>query len=997
MLCNVLEAISKISHRQADDPSLPLRTGSVTQLVAVLILLCALSIDQPNAAHGGDPRLSWKTIETEHFVIHYHEPLGDVARQVAQAAEYSHRVLSPAFGHEPAEKTHIVITDDTDGANGFASVLPRNSIRLFASAPGPLSSLNDHDDWLFGLTAHEYTHILHLDSIGGLPRLYNRIFGKTWSPNQAQPRWVIEGIATYQESRRTSAGRTRNALFDMDLRAVTLADRRLDLDAVSNGPQAWPRGNAPYLYGSHFLKYVFDRHGEDKMRELSWSYGSNPVPYSLNRSIKNITGRSFAELYDDWLDYLRDKYSAQAEAVARAGLREGRRLTFSAENNSSPRYTRDGRHIVWRQGDGYSETRYRIMPVGSNVGRASDYATIHRSSGFALLWDGSMVLAQTRRYRNDYSFDDLYRWDRRTDRLERLTRGMRAREPAVSPDESRVAFVINGRSQTQLAVMPLRPDAEPQIVWTGQRFDQVGSPYWSPDGTHIACSVWTAGGYRDLMLVDMKSGAARRLTHDRANDVSPVFSPDGSTIFYSSDRSGIYNVYALELATGTTWQVTNVVGGAFWADISPDGKQLVYQGFGPGGYDLYELDIDRERWIEPLPYINDRPDPVAVPAETASDAATVSRPRQYRPLATLAPQSYTVDLVATSADTALTLRTSGSDAVGIHGYSLSGSLGLERRNINVSGSYTYRRLWPSLRIAAVRNASRRSGLFIDGSNTIYTRESYSLTGSIGLPVLRDDESTGQISLAYDVDWLLNVQDEYDEFDPNDTLPDFPEVDVVLAGLSVDWTYRDTRGYTYTLGPQAGQSLRATIRLNHPSLGSDFRSLDLSYTWNGFKKLPFGDTPAVALRLAGGIRTSDRQRTSLFIVGGVPEQDLTDSVLNNRRAGVSGYLRGYPFRSVVGQKFHLANLEYRQVLWNIERGVSTLPFYVRRLHIAGLLDAGNAWNDKLDIDDFKVGLGAALRLDVVLGYFVPGSLEIGHARGLVNGGIGEYWILLTQTI
>ena len=30
----------------------------------------------------------------------------------------------------------------------------------------------------------------------GLPNIYNRIFGKTWAPNQIMPRWVIEGYAT---------------------------------------------------------------------------------------------------------------------------------------------------------------------------------------------------------------------------------------------------------------------------------------------------------------------------------------------------------------------------------------------------------------------------------------------------------------------------------------------------------------------------------------------------------------------------------------------------------------------------------------------------------------------------------------------------------------------------------------------------------------------------------------------------------------------------------
>ena len=45
--------------------------------------------------------------------------------------------------------------------------------------------LGDFDDWLTILVTHEHAHILHLDNIGGLPRIVNHIFGKIWAPNCA--------------------------------------------------------------------------------------------------------------------------------------------------------------------------------------------------------------------------------------------------------------------------------------------------------------------------------------------------------------------------------------------------------------------------------------------------------------------------------------------------------------------------------------------------------------------------------------------------------------------------------------------------------------------------------------------------------------------------------------------------------------------------------------------------------------------------------------------
>ena len=51
----------------------------------------------------------------------------------------------------------------------------------------------------------------------------------------------------------------------------------------------------------------------------------------------------------------------------------------------------------------------------------------------------------------------------------------------------------------------------------------------------------------------------------------PSFSPDGRFVVFSSDRTGIYNLFAYELATERLYQVTNLVSGAFQPTVSPDG------------------------------------------------------------------------------------------------------------------------------------------------------------------------------------------------------------------------------------------------------------------------------------------------------------------------------------------------------------------------------------------------------------------------------------------
>ncbi len=947
---------------------------------------------------AGDGTLVWKTIETEHFIIHYHEPLDDVAYKVAAAAERSHEVLVPVFDYAPPQKTQVVLTDNTDSSNGFAGVLPRNRIRLFTTAPTSLSSLNDHDDWMFTLVAHEYVHILHIDTIGGLADIVNKIVGKIWAPNQIQPRWLIEGIATYQESEQTSGGRIRNALFDMELRMDTLAGNKHQLDAMSSGPRAWPRGNVAYLYGSHFLKYVFDRHGADKLGEMSWAHGSSTLPYGINRAVLQATGEHFETHYDNWTQHLRDKYALQEEAATRLGLRQGRRLTFSAEINTAPQYSADGAALIWRHGDGYREGRFRTMPVGGNVGQASDYAFIERVGDFALLSDGSMVIEQNGTYRTNYSFQDIFLWDRRSDTVRAYTHGQRARSPAVSKDQGSLAFVVNDAGRTSLAVTPMQPMASPRIVWAGDdRYDQVADPTWAPDGKSIAISTWSRGGYRDIAVVDVDSGRASFITRDRALDVNPVFSPDGAYLYFVSDRSGIYNVYAYQLATAELWQVTNVLGGAFMPHVSPDGTRMAYQGFVGRGYDIFEIDLEPTRFVPALPYVDDRPEPADVDADVDAGTVLATAPRPYRAIETLAPRTYDVELLSNSFGDAINISTDGSDVAGLHSYSLGATVGLDRAGINMGASYGFSGWWPFLRAAVSRDSSRRGGLIIDGVNTAYTQDRYRLSTSGDVTLLSSDIGRARLGVSYDLDWFRIVDDVRGAPDPNQQLTRGPEDNVRFAALSLRWSYSNAQGNTYTIGGQSGNSLSASLRLDHPVLGSSVRAMSLFYRWDAFAKLPWADTASLSIGLAGGIRVTDQGNAGSFVLGGVPDQDVVQAIIESVRFSSSGYLRGYRPGTVIGSQYHLANIEYRQQLWEIERGLSSLPIYVRRMHVGGLVDVGNAFSDGFDPLDFRAAVGASMRLDVVFGYVVPGSFDIGYARGLVDDGVGEYWLLMTGTI
>src|SRR5215831_1546699 len=254
---------------------------------------------------ANDPRILWRTIETPHFRITFESQSREVAERVADLAEDIYARLAPAVGWSPSEITDILLTDQTDSANGSASALPYNAVRLNITAPDDLSPLGDAEDWYLELVTHEYTHILHTDHIVGIPALVNRFLGKTVSTNQVQPRWLLEGLAIFEESSKTSGGRLRSPLWNMYMRADILEDNVAPLDVFSNPVRRWPQGNIWYLYGSFFLRWIAETYGEDAIRRMIDDYGRQIIPYGINRSLRRATGRTYEEVYPAWVDTLR--------------------------------------------------------------------------------------------------------------------------------------------------------------------------------------------------------------------------------------------------------------------------------------------------------------------------------------------------------------------------------------------------------------------------------------------------------------------------------------------------------------------------------------------------------------------------------------------------------------------------------------------------------------------------------------------------------------------
>ncbi len=84
-----------------------------------------------------------------------------------------------------------------------------------------------------------------------------------------------------------------------------------------------------------------------------------------------------------------------------------------------------------------------------------------------------------------------------------------------------------------------------KMLGTVEESGRAVSPALSPDGTRLAVSKLTGGAdSTNIWLVDLsRPGAGTRLTFGTLVDSSPVWSPDGNTIIFNSNRDGPYNLF----------------------------------------------------------------------------------------------------------------------------------------------------------------------------------------------------------------------------------------------------------------------------------------------------------------------------------------------------------------------------------------------------------------------------------------------------------------------
>jgi Tol biopolymer transport system component len=907
----------------------------------LLLLTCAL----PAAAASYPPHLKFRTLSNDRVSVHFHQGLELQARQAVSLATEILVAHETRYGQRVG-RVQVVLVDAQDDPNGFSTPLPYPLVTIRMAAPDGSDNFGNHEGWLRLVLTHELAHTVHLEQAHGLWRAGRTILGRApyLFPNTFSMSWMIEGLATFEETELTAFGRGRNPDARMVVRMAALEDRFPSEDQAIYALDAWPGGQTPYLFGEAFVRWLSEGSGSDTLPRWARQHSRQIIPFLDGRTSKKVTGTGLHDQWRTWEDQVGVEARGEAEVRGARGLTPARPLTERGIRQRSPRFGPGGDWIAYTSGTlgRFPELRL-VRPDGTG-----DRRLVLRNGGTGLSWtpDGrEIVYAEAQVHETFSVFSDVSAVEVESGRVRRITRGARAHDPDVSPDGQTIVFArkMGDRSElftTSLEGGELHPltVSVPGVEWSG--------PRWSPEGDAIVAARLLPGGWLDLVRVDPETGRVRMLIHDRAKDVEPTWTPDGRTIVFRSDRDGISNLYALRLADLSIRRLTNVLGGAFEPAVSPDGRSLAFSDYSSEGYDVRVTSLDLEAVPLAPPYVDHhpapRPDPppASVPVEP------------YRPLTMLWPRFWTPWVELGDAQNRLGGATGGSDALFRHVWGLRALYGTETGHLDTAAFYVYDRFRPTLLLTGEDEVDPGS------EGEVRTRK---LNAQLSWPLRRTIRSSQTLAVTWRRERTRRPGEE-------------GRVRRDLGGVETSWILNTARSYPWSISPVDGGRLRFAWLREEDWLGSDLSLDKLTFDARLYQRA-FGDRDVLALRAQGGTTRGEPGFESSFAVGGYPDSSVFDLVRTN-----VAVLRGYPDDAFTGRRFLAANAEYRFPLLSPQRGWRSLPLFLRHLRGTVFVDVADAWSGEVRLDELKTAAGASIGFDAAVGFAVPFTAEVTVAHG-----------------
>ncbi len=582
----------------------------------------------------------WQVIETEHFLVHYYPSERAVAVDAARMAERAYNRLSRVLAHEFREKKPIMIfasradfgqnnvTGDLGEGTGGVTEPLRDRMLLFFTG--------DYRSFEHVLT-HEMVHEFQFD-----------VFQRGRGPGGAissltqvnPPLWFMEGMAEY-----LSIGPDDPQTATI-IRDAALNGHLPTIDQMTERPDLF----FPYRYGEALWAYIAHRWGDEVVGAI---LGNTPS-MGIERAVKRETGKSLADLSDEWREAMQVQHLPQIAHLERPRTFSQPLLTERRSGGQiflAPALSPDGKYIAFLSNGSFLRGQVFIdlwladARTGKRIARLvkstfdpnyEELQLIYSQSSFSP--DGRLLAFTALGEGTEY----LYILDvKRRKRVAQINLGLDGvTGPSWSPDGRRLVFSGNRGGITDLYVVDA--DGKNLRQLTQDKYGDL-QPQWSPDGQMIAF-VTDRGAEADLSLLrfpkmriaiyHLADGTVEVLPNQGGLNINPMWAPDSRSIAYVSDRTGIQNLFLYDLGSREQYQLTHVMGGIMaLTGASPaiswarGADRLAFTYYNDGDYSIWA--VDHPRLLKREPFRDTLAAPVvaarAAPADSAAAAADTGR------------------------------------------------------------------------------------------------------------------------------------------------------------------------------------------------------------------------------------------------------------------------------------------------------------------------------------------------------------------------------------
>jgi hypothetical protein len=576
--------------------------------VGLTVLAAVVWVDVAEAQRFGRNKVQYRAfdfqvIETEHFDIYFYDEMRDAALDAARMTERAYARLSRVLRHEFRDRKPIILyASHTDFQQ--TNVLP---MFIDEGTGGLAEPMRNRIVMPFTGSYAEFEHVLTNELVHAFQFdvIYRRGggFGEGGGPFAARPPlWFMEGMAEYlalgHVDPHTEAW-LRDATLSGYLRSIAEMTRRDDF--------------LSYRFGQSLWAYIGSKWGDEVIGILL----QQSARLGIERAFRNTLGLSLDELSREWMASVRSTYLPQVTERQRPDsfaerLNERRRLGDASY--LAPAISPAGDEMAFiSQRDGFfpdlwladartGDVRRKLVEAG----RDADLESLRYLTSSAAFSPDGRHLAFTSQS-SGREVLHIYDLERR-----RVLRTLRfelngLRNPSWSPDGREIVFSGNHGGISDLYVTDL--DGNLRRL-TADRFAAL-LPAWSPDGRAIAFTTDRGHGtdFDRLTLGNLKiavyhlnSGQVEILPHqEEGSNRNAVWSPEGESLIWISDRSGTSNLVLYDVAQRELFQITDVLSGVSgivplspalsWA--SHDGRLLIVY-FDEAGYSIYAVDDPRE-------------------------------------------------------------------------------------------------------------------------------------------------------------------------------------------------------------------------------------------------------------------------------------------------------------------------------------------------------------------------------------------------------------------